>query len=351
MLKSSGPAIVLVAALLPYPGAARERLSARDFLADAFGITAADLTRINSGRVVTRTLESTNKREVATLGVTRIKVTPAYYIEQMLDIARFKKSDAVLQIGTFSTPPVLADVAAMTLEDFDIRQLRTCRVGNCGVQLPASAITRFQQTVDWRRADARDQANALMRQILVEYVGAHASSGASASMRYADQSQTVDVRVEIGQLARPEGPGWRHFPALGRHIRDYAGAGASGTTDLIYWSKEKVAARNVVSVTHLAIARTAADSPADYAVASMQIYGTHYFDASLGLTVLVRDSSSETPATYVAYLNRSRIDIFDGFFGGVTRNIVSGKARGTVSDHLGQLQRRLEPQFSALQQR
>jgi hypothetical protein len=300
---------------------------------------------------VTRTLDSSHKREVATLGVTRIKVTPEYYIQQLVDIVRFKKSDAVLQIGKFSHLPVPSDVAAMTLEEADIRQLRTCRVGNCGVQLPASAITRFQHAVDWRRADAREQANALMRQILVDYVAAYAASGSAASMQYADQSAIVDVRSETGQLARAEGPGWRYFPALGRHIREYAGHGAGDTTDLIYWSKEKVASRNVVSVTHLAIARTAADSPADYAVASTQIYGTHYFDASLGLTILVRDASSDTPATYVVYLNRSRIDIFDGLFGGVARNIVSGKARGTVSDHLGQLQQRLEPQFSALHPR
>ena len=57
--------------------------------------------------------------------------------------------------------------------------------------------------------------------------------------------------------------------------------------------------------------------------------------------------SGPSPAIYVAYLNRSRIDMFDGLFGGVTRNIVSGKARGTVSDHLLQVQQRLEQQFSA----
>ena len=48
------------------------------------------------------------------------------------------------------------------------------------------------------------------------------------------------------------------------------------------------------------------------AIASKQIYGTHYFDASLGLTVLVRDRSVSSPAMYLVYLNRSRVDIFDG---------------------------------------
>ena len=100
-----------------------------------------------------------------------------------------------------------------------------------------------------------------------------------------------------------------------------------------------------MSVTHLAIGRTP-ESPADYAVASKQIYGAHYFDASIGLTILVRDESAPSATTFVVYLNRSRIDLFDGFFGGVTRTIVSGKARGTVAVHLDLVQQRLERQFS-----
>ena len=69
------------------------------------------------------------------------------------------------------------------------------------------------------------------------------------------------------------------------------------TSDILYWSKERVSRRLVVSVTHLAISRTT-HGPSAYAIASKQIYGTHYFDASLGLTVLVRDRSVSSPAMY-----------------------------------------------------
>jgi hypothetical protein len=67
----------------------------------------------------------------------------------------------------------------------------------------------------------------------------------------------------------------------------------------------------------------------------------HYYDASLGLTLLVPDPSAESPATYVVYLNRSRIDLFDGAFGGIARKIVAGKARTLVSEQLQRLQRTL----------
>jgi hypothetical protein len=97
----------------------------------------------------------------------------------------------------------------------------------------------------------------------------------------------------------------------------------------------------VVSITHLAIARTA-DSATDYAIASKQIYGAHYFDASLGLTILLRDRSTPSPATYVVYINRSRVDIFSGMLAGIARRLVVNRARSLVAEQLGQLQRSME---------
>ena len=93
----------------------------------------------------------------------------------------------------------------------------------------------------------------------------------------------------------------------------------------------------MISITHVATAATIDDSPIAYAVGSKQIYAMHYYDASLGLTLLVPDPTEA--ATYVVYLNRSRIDLFDGLFGGVVRRIVAGRARILVAEHLQRLQR------------
>ena len=110
-------------------------------------------------------------------------------------------------------------------------------------------------------------------------------------------------------------------------------------TDFVYWSKELVRGRPVISVTHVAMAPAVDDSPVGYAIGSKQIYAMHYYDASLGLTLLVPDRTAAAPATYVVYLNRSRIDLFDGLFGGVARRMVAGRARGLVAEQLQRLQR------------
>ena len=109
-------------------------------------------------------------------------------------------------------------------------------------------------------------------------------------------------------------------------------------TDFIYWSKELVRGRPVISITHVATAAAVDDSPVAYAIGSKQIYAMHYFDASLGTTLLVPDRMAGSAAMYVVYLNRSRIDLFERVFGGMARRIVAGRARAVVAEQLKRLQ-------------
>jgi hypothetical protein len=314
---------------------------ARAFLATSFKVSGAEMGRIDSGHVVVRSLGATDPREVATLGIVRIRVTPEFYAERLADIVTFKRTDDIVQIGTFSTTPVVTDVAELTLDEWDVRKLRECRVGNCALQLSADAIDRFKRDIDWQRPDTQGQADRVMRQMLVEYVSRYRDAGVTASMQYADQSTAMDVGREFASLVEADGETWQHFPDLRRHLLSYPMEHAPETSDILYWSKERVSRRLVVSVTHLAISRTT-HGPSAYAIASKQIYGTHYFDASLGLTVLVRDPSVSSPAMYLVYLNRSRVDIFDGLFGGIARTIVNTRARSLVATQLGRLQRTME---------
>jgi hypothetical protein len=180
----------------------------------------------------------------------------------------------------------------------------------------------------------------MMRQLLVDYVTGYRMAGAAALMEYANTSPRLALAAEFASLVDSDQASWQYLGDLREHLLKYP-ANHGGGVDLIYWSKERVYKRAVISATHLAIARQADHSPMRFAIASKQIYAMHYFDASLGLTLLLPDRSSSSPATFVVYLNRSRIDLFDGVFGGLARRIVSGRARALVSEQLTRLQRTL----------
>ena len=329
--------LVLTAVLVA--GDAVSSAPSRSFLGTAVGLSTAEITRLDRGEVVARTLDVKNKREVATLGVVRIKTSPEQYVDRMADIAVFKKTADVLQIGTFSDVPKLADVAALTIDEADLKQLRACRVDHCDLRLPAESIEQIRKEVDWRAADASSQADRLVRQQLVDYVARYRQSGTKAGMEYADRTPRLDVGREFASLLGADTLTSGHAARLRRHLLEYPTAPAEKITDFVYWSKELVRGRPVISITHVATAAALDDSPVAYAIGSKQIYAMHYFDASLGLTLLVPDRGAASPAMYVIYLNRSRIDLFDGLFGGVARRIVAGRAKSLVAEQLQRLQR------------
>jgi len=313
--------------------------AAREFLTSAFKLSAAEISRIDDGEVVSRTLDVNNRREVATLGIIRIETTPATYVERLADIATFKRTESVLQIGRFSSPPQLGDVRSMTVEDADLKRLRECRVDDCEIRLSAEGIARVQREVDWQAADASVKATQLIRQLLVDYVAGYSQYGTAATMEYADGVPRLNVGHEFASLVNADTVTSAYAPQLRRHLLEYPAPSGQKMTDFIYWSKELVRGRPVISITHVVISPSADEAPVAYAIGSKQIYAMHYFDASLGLTLLVPDRSAATPAMYVVYLNRSRIDLFDGMFGGITRRVVAGRARGIVAEQLQRLQR------------
>jgi hypothetical protein len=178
-----------------------------------------------------------------------------------------------------------------------------------------------------------------VRQLLVDYVTRYREGGAAAALEYADTPSSLNVGQEFSSLVDADTATWKYLPRLRRHLLEYPAATDQAMSDFIYWSKERVHRRPVISITHVAIAPSADDGPVNYAIASKQIYAMHYFDASLGLTLLLRDPSAPEAATFVVYLNRSRIDLFDGLFGGVARRIVTGRARAVVAENLARLQK------------
>jgi hypothetical protein len=318
--------------------------SSKTVLTSAFHLAPAEMERLDAGEVISRTLDVKNRREIATLGIIRIRTSPSIYVERLADITTFKRTDDVLQVGRFGNPPQLQDIASLTIDDAELKRIRECRLDDCDVRLGADGIERLRRDIDWRAPDAGPKASRLVLQLLVDYVGRYGQRGTAAAMEYADSEQRVNVGREFASLLDADTLTAAYAPRLRQHMLDYPTSGEK-ITDFIYWSKELVRSRPVISITHVSTAAID-DSPIAYAIASKQIYAMHYYDASLGLTLLLPDRTTPYPATYVVYLNRSRIDLFEGAFGGVTRRIVAARARTVVANQLQRLQRRLAPTAS-----
>lgn len=313
------------------PAADAER-TARAFLAGQFNLSANDFRDLDRGQVVARSLDVSDPREVATLGVMRVAVPAAYYIDQLRDIETFKgQSDAVLAIGRFSRPAAIDDVVRLPLTSSEIDSLRDCERRDCDVQLSATAIADIRSQVPWRTANEQAAATQAFQRVLVQLVNDYRAKGDDAVMTYEDSDDPVATALEFRAMVDAHPAILKRFPALYQHVVDFPRRAQPGVEDLIYWSKERLGPAAIVTVTHMAIARLPDAPPQTFAAASRQLYGSRYFDASLGLTIAL-NAATDSASAFVVYVNRSRIDTFRGLLGGLKRRIVRSQTRSAMDD-------------------
>jgi hypothetical protein len=331
----------LSASLLALALAADTPLSAlaphlRSLLSDALKFSPGELADLQRGKIVRHRLDVSAPSEVAAVGAVRIAADRDVFVDAYRDIVRFKRGPEVLQIGRFSNPPVLSDLDGLTVTKDDA-DLRGCRVHDCDIRLPASAIARVQQEIDWRAADADARAAALFKQLLFDHVHAYATGQSGRIAQYDDEEQPVMRMKDFQGLLDASPVIGTLVPGLDAHLRDYPHSPLAGAEDLLYWSKEKFGLTPFITVTHVTITH---DSQGDYVMTSNDVYSSRYFDASL--TLSVASNAADGNGFFLVYMNRSRASALKGAFAGLRRSIVERRARGSIEENLRSLKLRLE---------
>lgn len=336
-----------VASLPLRPHAAGVPDAVRRVLTQTFGFSSQEVADVDRGEPAARGLEVHDDREVSAVGAIRIEAPADFYVEQMKDIVRFKRLEAVQQIGVFGSPARPDDVSALTLDASDLKRLQSCRPDACDLNLSAEHIRLVQRSVDWSRRDAPAQAQQVFRRLLADMVRDYQTRGDAALMTYRSGERAVSMPEQFRALISSPPRLLDSFPRLREHLTRYPQAAGSDVHDLFYWSKEKIGPRVVVSVTHMAVARLPQGAaPVSYAAASRQIYGTQLFESSLGLTVLIDDPAVEN-RLYLVYANRSRVDALGGVLGPLKRVFVRARARATMAPTLRRAKVMVEQRFEA----
>jgi hypothetical protein len=328
MMRWRRAAVVLVCAAPAVAFAADLAPDVRTVLSRDLLFSRADFADIDQGRVVKHALGASAQGEIAVVGGTRVNAPKALFLERVRDIKAFKRGPDVVQIGTFSTPPVLEDLSALTIDTGDL-EVRTCRVYDCDVRLPAETIKRFQ-AIDPKAADAQARGAALFKQVLLDHVVGYVSGGAGRISQYDDGKRPIRPMDEFaGLLAHARAVGTL-VPGLPAHLQAFPSAPLAGAEDFLYWSKEKFGIAPFITVTQVTIV---CPSPATCVVVSKDVYSSRYIDASLSLTI-ASDAPQTPNAFYLVYANYSRANALKGAFGGLRRSIAERRARNAVEASL-----------------
>jgi hypothetical protein len=277
---------------------------------------------------VTKQLPATDKPEIAAFGAVRLRGDHAAFVRQLhreLGVAR--RNPSILEIGRFSDPPRVEDLAGLTLDNGDFRAARECKPGDCAIKLARSAMERIGREIDWKATDARARATGLMRQMLVDYTTAYQHGGTAEMATYVDKERPLDTPAEFRKLLAASPYLVEYVPALHRYLEEYPKGSLAGAETLFYWWKDTFAPKPTISVYHVT---TWTDPERGISViATKRIYASHYFQAGLDVLAVVPASGG---GFHLMDLYRVRVDPPTGVLSGV----ILGKIRGGIEQGLAE---------------
>ncbi len=312
-------------------------LQLQNYLGSVVKLTQTDQRRLLAGEPVAKLLPSDQSKEVAVFGAIWIEAPIARYVEAVKDIERFERGGGFRTTTRISAPPRPEDFSALHLSPQDVKDLRTCRVGKCEVKLGERALQRFRAEIDWKAPDVQQRADALMREIALDYVNGYLEGGNERLAVYRDESRPRFVADEFRGMIDDMPELTSSMPDVRRYLLEYPKVTLPDSTSFLYWQETEFGLKPTLRISHVTIRET--DGGA--IVASKMLYASHYFWTGLELRGLLPDPARGGGFWFVT-VSRSRSDGLGGFAGSFVRRRVRSEAvEGTVKA-LRATKRRLE---------
>ncbi len=271
-------------------------------------LDSAEATTVERGEVLVRVVPTQDQRDVAVFGIVRMNVSRDVFLRRVQDFRSWLRTPTRTRFGIFSDPAVLRDVDGVVVTKQDANDLRKCRPGDCTTKLPATAMQKLQDEVDWSANDLQARITAIARQRLVTYVEEYRDHGNASMPIYDDRPSIRASDAFVAVLAQSSFLN-QAAPAIASYLKTFPRGRPGGVSDVLYWSEDAVARlRPILSVTH-AVVYTPPELSGTTVVTSKQIYANHYFEAALEvMSVIDRDGDGASGSTYVVVERRFRFD-------------------------------------------
>ncbi len=316
--------LLCILAVAPLPGQQTPAPLVR-FLRQSIGLDTAQVAAVERGVAVVKVLGTKNQRDVAVFGIITMDVPRATYIGHVQDFPSSLRTPTRARFGIFSDPATAADVQDLVVDPQDVPEVKDCHPNDCKIKLPATAMKRLHEEIDWSAADAHAQVNAYARQRLVEYVNDYRTRGDTAMVVY-DNRGNVRASSAFAALLSESPYVYEYIPSFHNYLATYPRGKLDGLREVLFWSEDRLPRlKPILRVTHLAV-YAPPELPMMTVVAGKQIYANHYFEAGLDLTTVVDRPTAANPGIYLMLLRRSRFDdLPTGLFN--IRGKVIGKPR------------------------
>src|SRR5215470_8367376 len=124
---------------LSRPGACQTNAELQTYFKNKIGLNGGQVAQIREGKPVTREIKSRTPADIIVFGAVYISTTPEGYIRLSNDFERLRMLPVYQRISKFSNPVVLSDLDGFGFGAEDVKELRSCKPGECKIQLPAQS--------------------------------------------------------------------------------------------------------------------------------------------------------------------------------------------------------------------
>jgi hypothetical protein len=286
-------------------------------------LTPENHKQLLQGEPVTRLLPGDASKEVAIFGAVWINAPISTYLARVRNIEQLERGPSFLVTKKIGNPPRLEDFAQLTLPPEDVRDLKSCKVGDCELKLGEDALHRFQNEVDWSKPlpQATSQVETLFRKLALEYVVRYQKAGDKALATYRDMSRPTFVAQEFKTMIDRMPLLTDHLPQLKTYLLTYPQASLPGAESFLYWQSAKFGLKPTIRINHVVMI----ERPDGAVVATKMLYANHYFWTAIELRVLVPDPA-RGKGFWFASVSQSRSDGLDGYLGPIIRARVRDEA-------------------------
>lgn len=336
-------AMALLIAIVAASGSVADILSAADpfaFIRPSIHVSPNEKQKIDRGEVLVRILPGQG-REIAVFAAASLNASGDSLVARVRDIVELKKSAYVPAIARFSDPPAIADLTTLTLDEVDLMAIKNCRRSDCDLKLGTDEIERLRGIITAQGDNWKVAVNEAFRRLVLERVNAYLARGHRGIPDYQARQEPVNLGSTFTTLLQRSPYLEARAADLAGYLEHYPVAQLPGVEFFLYWSKEKLGRKSVISVTHVTIVRSNGRSQfPDVLIASKQVFATHYMNGSLALTMLLSDPPGSSPS-YLVYVNRSAVDVAGGFLG-IRRGVIEGRLKRDTERLFAALRNRIE---------
>jgi hypothetical protein len=307
-------------------------------LADAarvLGISSDEIAEVERKSAVWVVEQESDARHLTMAGLVKLSASPSKILKDLRRRNGLLQSEAIRQAGLFSVPPLPADVAEYRLPEGDFEALSECEVGNCKVRLRAIGVEAFAK-IDWSAPDARERADAMARERLIDFVRGYQKSGGEAlKAPFVDKKEPQSPVKGFEALLIHMQEASEVARTLRAHLRNYPRSALDGADDLIIWNVRDYGYPPVTGLIHAVIYESPGSIPM---VALKNLYSSRYFHARLQLIFLIEDPD-DPEQTYLGYTDRM---LFEEDVGSIKQRILKAGVLKDVARRLELLRKAVE---------